>query len=320
MATPRTPIAVGFALALSGCSEFSVDDEDRTVSSTVAVESTFVPNPRPRVDVLWVLDNTASMDGELQHLIEHSGVVVATLDELEVSWQMGLIVTETESDSFGVLTGNPWVVTPSTNDPEIDFAALFDVELVSSSEGAGLSAAMAALAPGRLQVENRGFRRENAALHVVAISDEDDGSDRRTNGTPVESFNETLMSEVERTNLPAVLSAIVGPIPTGCVGQSGVALPADRYIAIAESSGGHVEPICSPDLAAIAERIAETSSEPQLRYALEGVPVENSLAVWMDGDRLLSGWFVDAGGPALVFESSPPKGAVIRIRYTVVGS
>jgi len=260
------------------------------------------------------------MDGELQHLIEHSGVVVTTLDELEVSWQMGLIVTETESDSFGVLTGNPWVVTPSTNDPEIDFAALFDVELVSSSEGAGLSAAMAALAPGRLLVENRGFRRENAALHVVAISDEDDGSDRRTNGTPVESFTETLMSEVERTSLPAVLSAIVGPIPNGCIGQSGVALPADRYIAIAESSGGHVEPICSPDLTAIAERIAETSSEPQLRYALEGVPVENSLAVWMDGDRLLSGWFVDAGGPALVLETSPPIGAVIRIRYTVIDS
>lgn len=320
MVTPRTPIVPGIVVALVGCSEFSVNDSDVRVAEGIVVETTFVPHPQPRVDILWVLDNTASMDGELTHLLEHSGVVVTTLNSLEVSWQMGLVVTETASDEFGVLEGNPWVVTPSTNDPELDFAALFDVALVSSSEGAGLSAAMAALAPGRLAVENRGFRRENAALHIVAVSDEDDGSDRRTNGTPVESFQTTLTEESERTGLPAVLSAIVGPRPTGCIGQSGVALSADRYIAIAEASGGHVESICSPNLEAVAERIAETSSEPALRFLLDGVPLENSLAVWMDGERMLSGWSVDVNDPALVFATAPPMGAVIRIRYTMVAS
>jgi len=307
-----------YLTAFAGCSEFSLEDTDETLAPGVIVEEAFVPNPLPRVDILWVLDNTASMGEELAYLRANSQDFLSALNEHNVSWHMGLVATETEDDEFGILFGNPWVVTPSTPTARDDFAELFDVELAKSAEGAGLSAALAALHPDRLDAENRGFRRSNAALHVVVVSDEDDGSDERMDGDPANEFVDALTTRSEATGFSAVCSAIVGPTASGCVGQAGRALPGSRYVDVARRLGGNVQSICDPDLAAVARHVADSSAALETRFALQGTPTANGTAVWIDGDRAFTGWHIDISGPYLVFDHPPERGASIRIRYTVM--
>lgn len=319
MVAPRAPIVRLVCMAaFAGCTEFSIEDTDDTLAPGAVIEETFVPNPLPRVDILWVLDNTASMAEELAHLRANSSEFLDSLDEKEVSWHMALVATETNDDEFGVLFGNPWVVTPSMPTASDDFADLFDVDLAKSAEGAGLFVALAALHPERLDDENRGFRRPNAALHVVVVSDEDDGSDERMDGDPADAFVDELAHHSETTGFPAVCSAIVGPQSSGCIGQAGRALPGRRYIDVAQRTGGSVQSICNPDLASVAGRVAELSAPLETRFALQGTPTANGTAVWVDGVRTATGWHIDPGGPALVFERPPQRGALIRIRYTVM--
>ncbi len=305
------------ALLSLGCSEFSIEDKDETNIEGVVVDESFEPNPRPRVDILWVLDNTASMAEEHAYLMGRASEFLNALDAMDVSWHMGLIVTETLPEEFGVLSGNPWLLTSSMPSPAEEFEALFEVEPVQSSEGAGLAAAMMALRPDRLALENHGFRREDTSLHVIVASDEDDGSDERLFDDPVQAFADTLREDASRSGRDATLSAIVGPNPTGCTGETGTALAGERYIEIANQTAGHIESICNPDLEALAATVAEQGTPEESRFELQARPLNDSVAVWVDGQRTASGWFIDSNPPALVFDSPPSRGAFIRVRYTV---
>ena len=304
-------------LSSTGCSEFAIQDKDDRVVPGVVLEETFTPNPLPRVDILWVLDNTASMMDEHEALREQSETFLAALNELDVSWHLGLVLTETSAESFGVLSGNPWLLTESMPSTAVDFSNLFDVAPAESAEGAGLAAAMAAINSERLAFENRGFRRSNAALHIIVASDEDDGSDRRLVDDPTETFLNALQIETEESGHAATLSAIVGPMPNGCVGDTGTALAGGRYIDVAEQTGGNVESICNPDLARLAANVADEGTTLSDRFPLQAEPAPNSTAVWMDGERANSGWSIDQAEPALVFSEPPIPGTLIRVRYTV---
>ena len=152
----------------------------------------------------------------------------------------------------------------------------------------------------------------------MVVSDEDDGSDERMDSDPADTFVDELAHHSETTGFPAVCSAIVGPQSSGCIGQAGRALPGRRYIDVVQRTGGSVQSICNPDLASIASRVAELSAPLETRFALQGTPTANGTAVWVDGVRTATGWHIDPGGPALVFERPPQRGALIRIRYTVM--
>lgn len=320
MVATRAAIMIVLPLVVSaiGCSEFAIQDKDDRIVPGVVLEETFTPNPLPRVDILWVLDNTASMADEHEALREQSETFLQALNELDVSWHLGLVLTETGPDSFGVLSGNPWLLTQSMPSAANGFANMFETTPAQSAEGAGLAAALAAINPERLAFENRGFRRPNAALHIIVASDEDDGSERRLLNDPTEVFLSALQSEAEASGHAATLSAIVGPMPNGCVGDTGTALAGSRYIEIAEESGGNIESICSPDLVRLAVNVADEGTTLSQRFSLQAEPAPNSTAVWMDGERTYAGWSIDQTQPALVFASPPSPGTLIRVRYTAV--
>ena len=103
MVAPRAPIVRLMCMAaFAGCTEFSIEDTDDTLAPGAVIEETFVPNPLPRVDILWVLDNTASMAEELAYLRANSREFLDALDEQEVSWHMALVATETNDDEFAL--------------------------------------------------------------------------------------------------------------------------------------------------------------------------------------------------------------------------
>ena len=162
-------------LTALGCTEFVVRDRFRSSPSPVEVTETFEQQDRPRVDLLFVVDNTPSMESARADLTEAAADLVSALDDDRLSWQVGVVSTDIESDESGLLHGDPWIITPSTPSPSSAIARALDIEDGGAPTG-GLGAAVRALTEPLRSDENRGFRRPEAALHVVVLSDSDDES------------------------------------------------------------------------------------------------------------------------------------------------
>jgi len=312
----RTTLLTSTCLVLFGSAcvvENYFDDPDDLVVDQVWVSETFFQAPLPKVDILWVVDTTGSMTEELASL--KSGFVdfVEDLELEELNYQIGITSTDLTS-SGGVLQGNPWIITSELESPAVSFAEAIDGLPQSVGEEAGLASFMSALTDPLLSEDNRGFRRNDAALHVIVVSDSDDDSDDYIGGLPEVEAVRFLADQATRTGAPAWLSAVVGPEPIGCVGQGG-AVPGTAYIAVAEASGGEVLSLCDPELSELFAGLGMLSFSYPVSFELQGLAVPDSVSVTVDGEPEDSGWAVESDPPRLVFEAAPEAGVEIEIRY-----
>jgi hypothetical protein len=300
------------AMMLHGCVDYVIQDPDVDAVPDVLVEERFVQAPFPDVDVLFVVDSTGSMADEQTTLADAAAAFVGALASLDLSYQIGVVTTDPLDE--GVLLGRPWILT-AADEPDATLAATLQVGTSSLPPAAGLYTATLALrdAGGF----NRGFRRAGAGLHVIFFSDGDDQSDTWLGDDPVSAFADVLAAEEAATGRVARASAIVGDVPDGCRSDAGSAIAGERYAALADATGGRVESICNADLSAVAEALGGVAVEWPTRFALQARPLDGSVLVELDGERLVDGWSVDADGPALVFDVAPAADAVIQVSYTL---
>ena len=310
MVAKRTTI-VWAAIGGLACTDFSIDDADQGTMKPVVIEETFLQDPTPRVDVLWMMDNTLSMELEQAHLRTNIDKFVSELDAHNVAWHIGVITP----DGQGILEGNPWVLT-ERNSTTDDLSDTLMVGLDGTLPQSGLAAIVSALSEPLVSTTNAGFRRNNAALHVIAYSDGDDQSDSLFGSNPVNAVLDLLNQEQERTGLPSTMSAVVGSAPSGCIGPYGGATAGERYIAAAEQIGGLSSSICDPDLKAIAQDVTDISITLSDRFTLQAMPKPETVRVAIDGVRIDDGWTVEA--QSILFSMKPSYGATIKIRYEVV--
>ena len=310
MAATRATVAL--SLLSLGCSDFSIDDRDEVSVRSVPVEETFLQVPNPQLDLLWLVDDTPSMQIEHEQLLPIVREVVAELDALDASWHLGVVTP----DGQGVLRGDPWVLTPATATDDA-LADLFDVGTSGSVPQRGLASIVAALTSPTADNENRGFRRPGATLHVVVFSDGDDESDASLGTDAVSAASAALTRASSMSPEPARVSAIVGLEDEPCLGPSGGATPAPRYRALVDQAGGALTPICSPDIEPIVRAVTDLRAHLPRTFTLQTAPVAGSVRVAIDGDRQDSGWTLS--GPAVVFDTPPPVGSTVTVRYRVTG-
>jgi hypothetical protein len=323
MAPQRAPINMrlfSLSLLLLGCSEFSIEDTDTSVQTPVTVQESFLHSTEPRIDILLVIDDTASMTSEHEMLREELPTLVNTLQAAVVSWQMGVVTTDVTSPDAAILNGNPWVITSTMPNPNEHIEAMIDVGTSGAQPEAGLGAAVMALTPPLIDDINRGLRRTDAALHIVVISDGDDDSKGVLGSEPTSAFMDFLDEASALSSEPGRLTALVGPAPNGCTGSSGTALAGSRYLDVAEFSGGTIQSICALDFEALGQWIANTSQPENPRFELQAVPRQSSIRVQVNGERWDDGWVPLEDPPAIQFTSAPPPGAEILIRYEVLSS
>ncbi len=310
---------------LAGCNEFALRDARPTDPAPVQVTERFTQAPLPQVDILWVIDGTPSMDSARGALLEGLAGFLARLDDQSLSWQVGVTSTDLGGGTGapGALLGDPWILTPATPGAQ----AVLDATirgLAAGEPSGGLGAATAAIGPALGAGQNRGFRRDNAALHVIFVSDSDDESEGLLGADPVAAFLAVLADEEARTGRSARASAVVGDAGTGCSGPDGTALPGDRYLAVADATAGVVGSICDTALGPVVEAVGAVSVDWSARFPLQDVPEEGTVQVSVDGRLATAGWWIettpDTGASAaeqavLVFASAPPASAEILVRY-----
>ncbi len=302
-------------------------------SSATAVQTDrFLQGNPSQVDVLFVVDNTASMLEESPRLVGampafasaalatgtdvHIGVTTTGIDPTNPACPGGAGGGEA-GRLFPANNSAPRLFTSAT--PNLGQALQQAVQVGECGfEQQGLEAMRRALTPPLVNQAddpltslssdgNAGFYRDTASLAVVVVSDDDD-----TSPDAVATYVRFLQQlkgagAAGRASLYAIV-----PSGQSCPSASGQGL---RYAEAASRSGGAIESICASDFGPLLQDVVGRAFSPQTRFPLSGTPDAAGVTVTVNGTPA-AGWVYDAASNTVVFAAPPPPGAEIKVSYT----
>ncbi len=309
----------------------------------------FHQEPKDEVDILWVVDNSESMEAEQARLARRFDDFIEYMDEVEtmMDFHLGVVTTDISDDNpdAGLLLGEPKVLTRETAGYTQLFKERVQVGITGSGMEQGLEASHMALSEPRVSDANDGFMRDGAMLALIYVSDENDCSDRgalpsedycylpayEDDLVPVSEYVDSFR-EIKKDPELVISFSIVGPLDTSACEDT---LPGVRYTEMADSLGGTSGSICSEDFAGIMDNLGLSVSGIRDAFPLTYAPVQNTIEVWVcaddpcdeDSGRLVSkgeadGWSYDEATSYLHFNgaSVPERGTVIAVHYEVAGN
>jgi hypothetical protein len=340
---------VSFDLSVAGSGRRVVRLRGRAVER-LAASDTFQQLSSLNADVVFVIDNSASMRLEQQGLRDNFRSFVQAADEGFTDYRVAVTTTDlsresgrfvpvsegTDVDGDGVpddldgdgdideddlilereQTPNRSVDRLSEPTPEFRFRRLADVGVGGTEKEQGLEAGLLAMSPSRTLAANFGFFRGDGLLSLVFVSDERDQSPRSV-ADYVDAYRRLAPSGRVRA------SAVVGLPPDGCEGDDGNATPAPRYVEVARRLGGGVASICTEDWGDTLEQISGLALGLRRSFQLSGFAA-GTPRVFIDGrerppvfDTGRVNWSYEAEARTVEFvvEQTPPLGSEIRIDY-----
>jgi hypothetical protein len=280
------------------------------------------------VDILWIIDDSGSMQSKRARLVGDFQRFVDTLFSLQVDWQMG--VTSTNMIDGGKLRATMAGVTIiKKGDPDAlaNFTELTTFPMSRARWSQGLRMGQFGISspntdPGG---PNANFLRPQAALGLIVVSDADDNAF----GTP-KYYARAFQAAKGRGNEALVtFSAIVGTTPNGCISPGDENLygalcqPAFRYSQVVTETGGVVGSICDLSFEATLVQIAEALNTLHRVFPLTLTPAPNTLSVTVNGVPIpedpVNGWQYDPNTNSITFLGLyvPPPAAVIQITYAI---
>jgi hypothetical protein len=308
-----------------------------------------------KVDLLFVIDESASMCGEQDNLADNFNYLTSMAAQWGNDYQIAVTTTNiTDEEFMGKFVGSPRILNKNNVG---SFAS--NVNSVgcngSGTQESGLEAGRRAItAPlandtniscncgedqpcpgvceegdlcvnGKCGGYNRGFVRSDAALELIMVSDEEDQS---PGSVPfyidffksIKGFlNEDMMH----------VHAIVGDKSGGCkISQDEGADAGKRYIEVQEATGGEFGSICDDSFSTVLKDIGNKAFGLQKQFFLsaqaDGSP--GNVKVWVDSGsgykECTSGWEYQPASNSVVFDPAgncmPQKDDQIKIWYKMV--
>ncbi len=307
--------------------------------SSKRVEKTdnFVQQDVSKVDVLFVVDNTDSMATEQGRLVDAVPTFVSAALEKNVDLRVAVTTTGIQpapqqnpanNCPGGALGGEAGRFFPADNSfnrilnsgmPDLAQQLQRNVQVGRCAEvEQGFEAMRRALSRPLVNNAddprtslprdgNAGFLREEAALVVLFVSDEDDHSP-----DAVDTYVDWAQ-QLKGLNQPqrATFYAIAPP-REGCDTAGGAGT---RYAEATARTGGEVVSVCAADYRPLLRAVGDKAFSAQDRFPLSEVPESGSVVVTVNGTRVTTGWRYEGGSNSVVFSNVPPPGARISITY-----
>ncbi|HEX8436778.1 choice-of-anchor D domain-containing protein [Archangium sp.] len=305
-----------------------IGESSRRVEKT----DTFVQQDGSKVDVLFVVDNTASMVEEQPRIV--SAMPAFADAALAKGVDMHVAVTTTGIDSisdacpggarggeagrfFPVDNGGPRLLTNRTPDlasvlqRNVSVGQCAVVEQGFEAVRRALSEPLVGSAddPRTPQKNdgNRGFLRDEAALVVVFMGDEDDHSP-----DSVDTYVRFLQTRKGEHQPQRMTIYAIAPTASGCPTSGGAGT---RYAEAAARTGGEVLSVCTDNYAPLLRSVANKAFSAQDRFPLSEQPDAASITVRVNGSPATSGWTYDGASNSVVFSTAPAPGAKVEIHY-----
>lgn len=308
-----------------------------------------VYEPR-KIDVLWIIDNSGSMQTSQENLANNFQSFMEKFHNLKFDYHIGVGATDAWKNIF---------------DPSLAFSRLRDgadttahsgtfiidrntANVVSTFmtnaklgiKGTGDERAFQSLQATLNDPNNEGFRRPDAFLAVIIVSDEDDFS-HDSYSFNNSNYNDPNLHNVDKyinfldqytgradKNLPSnySVSAITVTNDT-CkteLNKDGFArYPGVRYMELVSKTGGTLGSLCAPfgdTLSSISDSIVNYSSV----FPLTRVPIVETIRISVNGQSIPNseenGWTYRQSDNSIWFHgtSVPPSGSRIKIDFDPV--
>ncbi|HYO59422.1 choice-of-anchor D domain-containing protein [Archangium sp.] len=293
---------------------------------------TFIQQDGSKVDVLFVVDNTASMVEEQPRIVSAMPAFVDAALAKGVDLHVAVTTTGIDSVSDACLGGarggeagrffpvddsRPRILSNHTPDLAPVLQQNVNVGQCATVEQ-GFEAVRRALSPPLVNgVDdprtpqkndgNLGFLRDAAALVVVFMGDEDDHSP-----DSVDTYVRFLRTRKGENQPQRMTIYAIAPTVSGCPTSGGFGT---RYAEAAARTGGDVLSVCSGDYAPLLRAVANKAFSAQDRFPLSELPDAGRITVRVDGSPVTSGWTYDGATNSVVFATAPSPGAKVEVYY-----
>lgn len=236
------------------------------VAQSVDVLDRRVQRPRPAVDVLFVIDDSCSMDAEQQRLTRNFPTFTEYFALSGIDYHIGVVSTDMANPQragrLRQAAGVRWI-DRDTPSPTSVFTQMARLGTGGSIDESGRAAAYQAI-EGLGDGPNEGFEREEAELHVLFISDEDDVS-VSPSLPEFRQWMRTLKAEPEMVKA----HALVWPTGQACAdGYSEGAL----YQQYARWTDGIVGNICDQDWTPFLDQLGLQTAGLKTQFYLSDLP------------------------------------------------
>ena len=266
---------------------------------------THIQEEIPVLDILWVVDDSGSMNRFQNNLSSNIGLFVNAFIATGADYRMAVITT-THSQIGMIIDHN----TPS---PESAISNEVLVGIGGHGMEKGLETSRAALSNSSSAGPGGNFFREDATLAVIYVSDEPDHSGSWSNFI---NFFDTIKPPGE-----FIPYAVIGDHPSGCSMQGyGSAQYGSGYWDIVDYYGGSWYSICAADWGVQLQNMANSMAGRRAYNLEEEDPIESTITVTVNG-QVVNEWYYDPNTNQVIFStgSVPDAGQTIGIEYAVWG-
>jgi hypothetical protein len=340
MRLSEVPVRLAVFLApvlLAACADKGASHITQTTTET------FAQVPATSADILWVVDNSISMQEEQYKVMDGAAAFVDTFERVGVDFHLGVITTDVvpSHGQAGILQGTPPYLTDADPDYIEEFKNNVDVGIYGDDQESGLEAAMLALTEPNVSGVNAGFLREEARLSIIVLSDEEDCSDFGTLFTDDSSEEGGRACYEDVAELPAVADIVsdfqaLKP-DSSLIQLSGIVGPADdficstaaagnRYLDAVERMNGISGNICLANYRRIMTDLGLVAAGMQVNFPLAYEPIPASIEASIHpvdgGDYEVAeddenGWVYSSDPPELTFHGDgvPPRDSTLSISY-----
>lgn len=294
-----------------------------------------------KIDILWVVDNSFSMDPLQQNLISNFEMFINNFQGKDFDYRMA--VTTTDSYLSGAFYKNNPSLARVRDGADGTYSGFSFITplipnivqnfMVNANQGVGGSGderAFQSMLDTLASPLNADFRRPEAYFSVVILSDEDDFTDYNRadlswikGGVADHSYTNpglmTVDAVLEKLDL-ATESAptqrrynvnAIAVLDNGCLNQhtmNAAAIVGQRYIDLVNRTGGVLGSVCDSSYANslrfIQERIVQLASE----FPLSGDPNPDTIQVYVNGQlwpqSTVNGWSYDADRNVIRFHGA----------------
>jgi hypothetical protein len=340
----KLTLSLMFIAAFTSCDKsadsFSLASEEKSFQQTAEYK------PRP-IDILWVIDNSGSMATSQTNLANNFAAFISRFNTKGYDFHMGVTTTDAFYSDFGYTSAysrlrdgvgatrsGVYVMDPSTPDLENVFKKNVKMGTAGSGDERALSSMKATLL--NTWDANVSFRRPEAFLAVIIVSDEEDFSQS------VVDFNESYSNPdlLSVASYKTWLDQYTGQIDNGIKKYSVNAITikddacknsltdgfsgrktAQRVIELANLTGGISESLCT-NFADSLDLISGSVVTLSTSFVIEREAIPESILIKVNGVELIynTDFFYDASTRTVSFSetAAPSEGSEVYVFYDPV--
>ena len=266
-------------------------------------------------DILWVVDNSCSMEDEQGYLGDDFSTFYSIINNAGVDYHISVVTTDDEDFQGATYK----VIDDTTPNGAAQFAANCAVGTTGYMYEKGLQYGYDGLVKAEAGTyPNSNFWRDDAGLRVVYVSDEPDQSG---SWSQYLSWYQGMKLNPDHV----ILSAICGTNgyqATSCTGPGGSADPGLGYVEVANATGGVLGTICDADWSTVLANLGWIAISLSDTFPLTYEAIPGTIDVYVNGTQLNVGWSYDAVLNSIVFLPAyvPANGDTIVVDYGYYGA